>query len=302
MLRAATLLALLATVPLALSGCAGNAPVRAEELLGAPSQTMSIVGLVQDESFAPVAGAQATVRLTNRTAASDAGGLFRFDGLPLGPYVVDVTAPGFRAATLTAEPRANASLNFVLEADQGTAIVQEVFHFTGILRCALEAAIISPSCDTVVEFAGGPSVSEDIATFEQGVRPGWNTTVVDVVFDASAHPGLAGLRLTVRGHGDAAQLDAYEQYGRFYAPQSFAARLDPGATYEDGTAPIPANTTYFGFDVYPHSHGYHAACEPVTNQCPLGVGAGMDVPFDLYVTVFYGAPAPEGYSFQTTGP
>ena len=61
----------------------------------------------------------------------------------------------------------------------------------------------------------------------------------------------------------------------------------PGATLQYATA--------FELEVYPHGHGYHTACDPVTGTCALGVGFGTSIQFDVYVTAFYG-PVPDGYT------
>jgi hypothetical protein len=291
----------LALAALLVAGCAGPGDAPASVAAGPAAQaTMSIVGLVQDEDLAAVAGAAVHVRSLDASATTDAAGNFRIDGLLPSAYLVDVAAAGFENATLTAEPTAtnNASLNFILSRPATLRPASEVVHFNGLLQCAAEYVIISPSCDTLLTFAGGPAVFEDTSTFDLGVRPGWSGVAVDVDFDPGSSPGLDGLRLVVRGIDDAAELNEYQQYGRFNAPQPFTAVLEPGALYEEADIPVPANTTAFRFQVYPQSHGWHATCAVGDEACTLGVGAGVDVSFDLYVTVFYNQPVPAGYSLR----
>src|SRR5688572_16540992 len=123
-----------------LAGCADPAKPSADAVSPSSAPTaMSIVGLVQDESFMPVAGADVSLRLVNRTTMTDATGAFRFADLPLSAYLVDVNASGFEPATLTAEPQAgggNASLNFVLLQQTSFKPRTEVTHLAGILQCA----------------------------------------------------------------------------------------------------------------------------------------------------------------------
>ncbi|MCA1811587.1 MAG: hypothetical protein LC623_06200, partial [Halobacteriales archaeon] len=129
------------------------------------------------------------------------------------------------------------------------------------------------------------------------VQDGWKTIVGDLVFNTT-QPLLDGLRVTVQGSHNQTGLGTYEQYGRFEGQHSFTFRVEPGASYPDGTAgEVPQNTTSFRFNVYPHSHAWHTACIAGV-ACFLGVGAGLNVEFDLFVTVFYGAPAPEGFTLQ----
>jgi hypothetical protein len=260
------------------------------------STGMAIVGLVQDENLVPVPGANVTLRLVGRGTTTDGQGNFHFDGLAPSAYLVDVDATGYEPATLTAEPRAaaNASLNFVLRRPLSLRPSVAVEHYRGILQCALEAVIISPSCDSILTVApGSPHLFNDTSAFDLGVNRNWGTVVADVDFDAAGNPGLDGLRLVVRGLGDGDQFGDYQQFGRFNASAPFTVRLQPGGAYPDGTGPLPGNTTLFRFEVYPQSHGWHATCAAA---CLLGAGAGLDVTFDLYVSVFYNQEAPAGYT------
>src|SRR5687768_17022895 len=163
---------------------------------------MAIVGVVQDASFAPVAGAEVSIRLVGETAVTDASGGFRFDGLAPSAYLVDVNATGFQPATLTAEPAtaSNASLSFILVRPPSLRPALVVDHFRGILQCASEALIISPSCDSAASaLPSQPHVFNDTSDFGLAIEPNWSAVVVDVDFDPGSHPGLDGLRLAVRG-------------------------------------------------------------------------------------------------------
>ena len=298
-MHAVRLLALAAA--LLVAGCAGPAAKDDGSGDGAAAATMSIIGLVQDEDLAAVPGATVQVRLQNLTTTTDAAGGFRFDGLLLSAYLVDVSADGFENATLTAAPTTgtNASLNFVLAKPASQQPSLAITHFEGIYQCAFEAFIIPGSCDVLLEETGLSPFS-DTSTFQLGLAPRWQAIAIDVDFDLSANPGLEGLRLVVRGLDDSDQLNAYQQYGRFSGAEPFTATLAVGGTYEDGDAPVPGNLTALELVVYPQGRGYHQVCEP-TEQfgCFLGAGAGVDVTFDLYVTVFYNQPAPTGYTLLT---
>lgn len=298
--RGPLLLALLATATFVLSGCSGpRAEANAGPQDAVPAETMTIVGLVQNATFAPVSGAHVAVRMTDHTATTDAGGLFSFTGLPLGIYLVDVSADGFANATLSAEPRLNVSLSFVLVAPAAAVPEPVTTHFTGYFQCAFEALIIPGSCDFFLN-GTGQDVFEDQSTFTTGLGPAWSTAVIDVDFDGQ--PGLDGLRVTLRAKNDADQLGTYEEYGKFHGPESFSFRVEPEQVLPEGDRPIPANMTSLQLDVYPQGHGWHALCsDPVppllpAGSCPLGAGAAQNVQFDLYVTVFFVDPAPDGFT------
>jgi hypothetical protein len=292
MQRDLTALALLAMV---LSGCAASpahAPSAAIPDASVPS--MTIEGLVQNDAFLPIAGANVTLRLSNQTTSTDAGGLFEFKGLPLAPYLVDVSAPGFDNATLTAEPQATASLSFVLQVAQSLRPRNETVVFHGFIQCALEVLIITPSCDSLLTDprVNGPHLFNDTSNFESDINGDWKTVIADVDFDPNATPGLDGLRMTLRALNDRDSFGDYGQYGHFHGSQPFTVRLEPGQSYPDGTSgPLPANSTLLRFEMYPQGLLWHPGGVGV-----LGVGTGLNVQFDLYVTVFYNQPAPDGWS------
>ncbi|HUR26206.1 MAG TPA: carboxypeptidase-like regulatory domain-containing protein [Candidatus Thermoplasmatota archaeon] len=283
-----------------LAGCADPGAPSDDAPAGPASPTsMAIVGLVQDEAFNAVGGAQVSLRLVNHTTVTDAAGAFRFQGLTVSAYLVDVNATGFEPATLTAEPSAdgNSSLNFVLLQSTSLRPRTELSHFKGIFKCAMEALIIPGSCDTASTTFGGPGVFNDTSVFQVGLGRHWQSIIVDVDFDPANSPGLEGLRLVMRGVNDADKLNEYEQYGRFSGTGSFTARMDVNGTYEDGTAQVPGNLTLAELVMYPQGHGWHEVCDPrPEGDCFLGLGAGTDVQFDLYVTVFYNQRAPDGYT------
>lgn len=292
---------LAAVATLLLAGCSDAAGPTAEPAVDAAPTTMAIAGLVQDEALGPVAGANVTLRLLDLQTVTDAAGAFRFEDLAVSAYLVDVNATGFEPATLTAAPNpgGNASLSFVLLQQTSLRPRVTLEHFRGTYECAFEAFIIPGSCDVLLEMAG-QSAFEDLSTFQSGLGRNWQSIAIDVDFDLSANPGLEGLRLVVRGLNDADQLNEYQQYGRFSGTQPFTAILDANGTYPDGDGPVPGNLTALEFVVYPQGHGYHEVCEPTEEfGCFLGAGAGLDVQFDLYVTVFYNQKAPEGYTLLT---
>jgi hypothetical protein len=265
---------------------------------------MNIHGVVVDEAVHPL-NATVSILETGQSQPTGSGGAFRFDNLRPDVYFLTARADGFHSKTLSVTPEAAAadSLRFVLEAMPTNVPYNTTVHFRGHIECALETLILSPSCDSLLT---DPSVHQH-AVFSTNsstlllVDNNWKTVVTDVVFDPGTQPALDGLRITVRGSHNVSSLGAYQQYGRFNASHPFTFRIEPGATYPDGTGgPVPENTTVFKFDVYPQSKEWHKVCEvpPVGSECFLGVGAGKDVQFDLYMTVFYVQKAPDGFTVR----
>jgi hypothetical protein len=290
-------------VGLSLAGCVGG-PGDASE---GPSQPASIDaeareihlrGHVLTPALVPVADASVSVvamGLAQRTAAD---GGFDFGAVPSRLYTLQVSAAGYADATLTVSPdEAAAALSIVLEPGAPVEPYTTTVSFHGVLECAFEALIISPSCDSALTVVpGAPRLFRENQSFVFGADPGWRTLVLDVVFDAEAHPGLDGLRAVVRGSLDPDGGGEYLQYGRWNGPSSFTIRMEPGGNYTDGTEPVPANATGFQVDVYPHGHAYHEAC--AETSCFLGAGAASNVEFDVYATLFYVESAPAGFTLR----
>jgi hypothetical protein len=282
-----------------LAGCgAKDAPTTAPP--AAAADRMRVAGLVESDTLVPLGNATVAIVGLNLTVQTDDVGGFAFPPLEPRVYSVEARLAGYRSTVLVARPETNpGSLDFVLQRALASVPRQDQFHYRGLLDCGYEALILAGSCDQ------GTGTLGNQTRFDFPLAVGWRTTVVDVLFDPKANPGLDGLRLVVRGQGQADKLDSYEQYGRFHDSSPFTARLEPGTTYPDGTAPVTGNITRFLLDVYPQGQLYHQACVPDSpagkGQCALGAGFGANIQFDLYVTVFYVNPAPEGFTLRTTG-
>lgn len=288
------------------TGCQSDPPLQAPpSSQGEPSVSMTIRGIVTDKALRPIPTARVEIAENGRAQNVTASGTFELTGLVPSNYFVTATAPGYGNQTLSvAHPKGQAqsqtTLEFILERlPTNTAYHDDPVRFHGHIECALEVLIITPSCDTIL--TADPLSQDPLlnGTFSAllPVGPGWKTVVVDVVFDPANQPGFDGLRVTARGSYDPHQLGTYEKYGQFIGADDFTFRIEPGQSYEEGDKPVPSNTTMFQLDTYPHSHGWHAVCDPRPDgDCFLGVGAGIDVDFDLYMTVFYGEPAPVDWS------
>lgn len=265
---------------------------------------MRIAGLVESDTLIPLANATLTILESNATVRTSDLGRFEFPPLTPRIYTVHASLAGYVGSDLVARPDTNAgALDFVLQAAAPVKPYQTSQKFHGFFECGAEAFIITGSCDALVQaVAPGQAVFQNQSSFNFPLQPNWATTVIDVVFDPTAQPGFDGLRIVVRGVGDAALLNNYQQYGRFYDTKPFTARLDPGQNYTDGEAPVTANITAFAIDAYPQGRAYHDACVPTTplrkGECALGAGAGQNLEFDLYVTVFYVEAAPDGFTLR----
>jgi len=257
----------------------------------APNQA-SLHGVVVDAAIHPLA-ANVTLVEKHSTQATK-NGVFRFDGLAAGTYNLQVRSPGYRAQDLVVETGSQ-EVRVVLEALPGAFASNVTVHYHGVDDCAVEVLIIPTSCD-----AGKLGLKYNV-TFTSSLDQAWRTVVADLVFDPSSQPLLDGLRVTLSGKNQTDTTTTYQRYGQFDGAASFSFRLEPNGTYPGTTAgPLPEDIASLQFQVFPQSKLWHATCFlplPDSQDCFLGVGAGVNVEFDLYVTTFYGQPAPAGFSF-----
>ncbi|PYS36389.1 MAG: hypothetical protein DMG14_24660, partial [Acidobacteria bacterium] len=93
--------------------------------------TAQISGNVKDQSGAVLPGAEITATQTEtgiaRTTLSNESGFFNLPNLPLGPYRVEVSLPGFRTYVQTGvvlQVNSNPVLNAVLEVGQVAETVE----------------------------------------------------------------------------------------------------------------------------------------------------------------------------------
>ncbi|HJQ94000.1 MAG TPA: carboxypeptidase-like regulatory domain-containing protein, partial [Candidatus Thermoplasmatota archaeon] len=238
----------------------------------APASEVHLRGHVLTPALAPIEGASISVVAMDLARVTGADGAFDFGMQASRLYTLQASAAGYESLNLTVSPAEAASpIKVVLEPGAPVTPYTTTVSFRGILECAFEALIISPSCDSgLTAIPGAPRLFRENQSFLFGADLGWKTLVLDLVFDGEAHPGLDGLRTAVRGTLDADGGGEYLQYGRWHNPTSFTVRIEPGGNYTDGTEPVPANATGFQVDVYPHGHAYHEVC--AESSCFLGAG------------------------------
>ncbi len=242
---------------------------------------------------------------TGANTTTDAQGAFRFEDVLPTIHVLNVThAMGSASLSVdaTEPPRPVVVVVTSMTVEPYTTTEQ----YRGHLQCASEALIISGSCDTLLGFtndqlepSAGRPLPEPLSrndNFTLVTENGWETLVIDVVWDAAAYPGLDGLRVIVQGPGGRDDLGAYDKYVTAHdADGRMTIRLAPGERYESGVIQIPDQGTALDIRVLPHSYGYHEICDP-DGQCFLGLGAGTDLEFQVLATTFYHEPAPPGWA------
>lgn len=306
--------AALLVVPL-LAGCTGSHAAPRPVLQATPT-TGILRGVVVDEAIRPLAGVAIRVPLAQgeRNATTGADGLFAFDGLGPGAYVVSARKLGFLDLQTTgnvtvgvAEPEA---LRVLMRADVLNAPAIESFQFNGFLECSVtafyaRAAACNPNdateplCTLPVQLCtGGPqNVTEDRFMAVHSVS---RQSVRFLQSEMTWEP-VSQLSLNLRavpGSRDPAS-GKVSDYLPFEGASPLVMPMDGGVAqgmligngkelvvrvfsgYANGTAP--------------------PTCLPSPLGCPWGVGATYQQKFQVFTNVFYGFQPPEGWQFTRDG-
>lgn len=287
-------------IALALSGCADEGePAPATAL---PDTTWT--GHVQSPAFNAIQGVTITVSHAGTVydndsmtadqatteATTDENGDFSMN-LPPGEWAWTATHPDYAARNGT--QNVSAPLDVTLIPLNVITPYQTAIPFEGYIECAAEYLIITPSCDTIITFAGGPALFRTDSVFEIAFEDDWATLVLDVQFDLADHPAIAGLRVSAYAADANAELFNYERFHQGVNDTSFSLRLNPGTDYGDAI-PTPSGAGGMRFEFYPHGHGDDTIC--IEDTCFLGIGITYRLEFNAVATTFYHEPAPQGWT------
>lgn len=322
------LLLTLALAAVALGGCVEDAATDAVPL---EVEKVMLTGQVLTPNFNPVVGASVTMQNPTHmlddgttseetediTATTDVNGTFTLESYP-GSFLIQVEHPDFQlhSGTVTV-PQQN--LTIELRPVNVDIPFNEEFTFDGKIECAVEYLIITPSCDTLLTFAAeragqDPStaaVFETNSVFDITTPRGWQTIILDIRFDGSAHPGIDGLRTSAYAENAEASTGEYQRMRQAAAANDFSMRIDAGQDYGDNVpAPDSDGGDSIRFEFYPHGHADDTLCIPdetpdvdprlAPGTCFLGVGFAQDITFTATATLFVHEAAPEGWT--TLGP
>lgn len=173
----------------ALSGCvkgdAAGVEARHDEDLGGTALSGSIHGIVIDEGLLPVSSAIITVEDLNRSIVANSAGVFAIPGVPVGPHVLVVSAPGYNSVSLKVDVLADETshVDITLRRVATADAYYNIQIGKGLFGCGATYR------QTITTFNGAFFGVSACATPQQqlasrGVDPGlddfaWNTTLSD---------------------------------------------------------------------------------------------------------------------------
>lgn len=303
---------------LLLAGCVKPAPTPQPEttlamdipVLAAPQHgSARVVVRMSDET--PLADAAVTIG--NLTQLTNANGTTTFTQLSLGTHNVSATKTAHRAsqASVTIQADQEAVLDIVLPLEDGANHAhasgvfahRDLYKFSGHFDCSATYVIITGDCMTVLtnvsEQSGGPDLTNEL-TNESNIIPfavdrNWTAFVAELRWNAGVETPATGQQMTIAFEPAEAPKDGHAaKYAYVEGVSPLRVQLDagkpgPGAT--SGDMPNPQGGEILRARAYVAGLGHHPA-----GQGLLGVGAAHEHEFELFVTIFYGENAPEGYT------
>lgn len=275
----------------------------------AGNATGALVVLARFTDLAPLSGVNVTVAGASRL--TDAEGAARFDAVPAGFHTLVATKEAHRAAQAGVEVRAGAETRaeVILDAADGSShshakgfgAHKDTYRFDGHFDCSATYVIITGDCLIVVENVsrtlGAPDPASN-ATSERHIIDfpldlGWSALVVEMSWDEPSPPTTDGMTLALEPTEAPADGHA-AKYASTNGKSPLRLQLDPGAKHASATGedmPNPLGGEVLRARAFVRGHGHYPAGAPV-----MGVGVATGFTFTLVATVFYGDPAPEGYS------
>lgn len=299
--------------PAATPGDEAALPTPAEPPAAAPTSAAagSLVVLVRMPDTTALQGAIVTVANDTRLTGDD--GIARFTNLTPGTHPIEVKKEAHRTAQLAVEIHAGeeARTEAVLPAlegdkhshENGLFAHKDHYTFDGKFDCSATYVIITGDCflllDNASEQAGLPARPGD-ATEERNIIDfpldlTWTSLVVEMTWTTTAPTPATGEGMTLAIEPAEAPADGHAaKYARTSGTSPLRLQLDSGVRHESATAEDMPNA--LGGEVLrARAYVMGAAHKPADTDL-LGVGAAHGQSFKLYVTIFYGETAADGYS------
>lgn len=259
-----------ASLALLLAGCTSG-----ESAQQASTQTGVVEGVVTDPSLAPLPGALVRVDGTPLAATTDASGAFRF-ALPPGEHLLLATKEGHRGEALRARPEAGGApvkLGFVLAPLPSQAPSVDVVEAHGLISCAV-AVVQGTEATSVNCGSNDPNERKQLA-FAMPRTPGLTGIVVELVWTPSTKASTWLNLVLLSGDEPIASSEGTEHISLLLPERVLAETMQAGGDLFVVVEPAGSFTD---------------------EEAALDATADLQQPFAVYVSAFYHAPAPAGYS------
>lgn len=303
-------LALAASLAGCINASEGSKPAAAPTTPSTSAASFGVLnGTVTDDEFVPIPGVQVVVAPLGWNQTTGESGAFRFDQVPSGDYDVSFTHGDYVAKTVDAQVlgahETSIQVQLSLIPDRKPSISD--FHRAGRYDCAVEVPIYPGDCAVDLQGHEDDGVTRESYIFPFDVGARWDQVLVEMVWTDGGNNQLDGMHLYLSPGNES---DPYGHHTKIAVAEGgskplriLVTRGEVHATaekYEETNekAVVPATGGPLQVLVYPRgkfADTLGSVCDS-NGRCFLGVGAGLNIDFDVYVTIFYNQRMPEGFT------
>jgi hypothetical protein len=302
-----------ATLPVAalllsmvLGGCAGSSAPQSNEASGGGAADADAVGALQgsvyDDERRPIEGANVGLFPLGKNDTTDANGRFSFRQIPVGDYVLQITKAGYFDTNQNASvaPRRTTSLVSLIVPLPADVSYHFTFPYVGNHQCMVYTNVFLGSCSHPYTAAHGTLRSNGVNLSQFGAP-------TDVLKNNYRYNFSAD-----RGHTEIvselvwkAQTDASRYFVLQLSCAWYNAAVKPGETTwanentyvkARGVSPLRVEWSAHESQVYEKKSTWIMSRAYLSGPADRPAGVAVDQKFEMYNTVFYGAPAPDGWS------
>lgn len=264
-------------------------------------QTGGIRGVVINDAIIPVEGAAVKLLSTEFSATTDSQGRFTFSKVPPGTYFLSAEKALHQSIQSSVEVKAGLKEPPIVKLQmprlfQADPYLQ-VFAMDGFFTCTQAGLYVggygsSPchSYSATLDFCAlaGACLDQE-RVFETTIGPGWQTLVYEMTWDSSAYGTSQNIGVVMsEDYETRSKSHNWANYGG-PNPVMFAINVgEEGPNAQSGAIPEE------GVPVFSMFQGVRSS--------GLTPGLAIDQSFQAWLTSFYYAPAPEGWSFMRGDP
>lgn len=304
---------------LAFAGCAGSSQTPqgagdgndAGGKAGSGSEVGALQGSVYDDERRPIQDANVGLLPSGQNATTDANGRFVFRQIPVGDYVMHVTKGGFHNLThnATVAPRRTTSVVLVITPLPADVSFHTTFPYTGHHQCMVYSNVFLGSCSHGYTAVHGTLRSNGVNLSQYNVPPDVLNNKYRYNFSAELdHTGIVSELIWK------AQTDASKYFVLQLSCAWYNAAVDecvkPGDTawanentYVKARGVSPLRVEWSGHEsqIYKTKSQWIMSRAYLSGPADRPAGVAVDQKFEMFNTVFYGAPVPDQWSVGTSG-
>lgn len=267
-------------------------------------------GTVVDDEQRPIAGARVLLVAMQAERITRSDGSFDFGRVGAATWTAGVTHEVYEDQNLRVEVRPDQEtvVTVVLKLLPDFRPYERILHLKGKYDCAASLLIVPGDCAPSWLLERDEGVTKEEFSFPFTYDYLWTQVLLELTWEDAGNNQLEGMRLKVSPGNDTNLYGHQTRLGGAEGAQKpVRLLLTNGEAHPTAENWTGTNTTATLDEtggkaralVQPRgrlAETTGTVCSPEDGRCLLGVGVGLDLKFDVYITVFYNKQMPEGYS------